>query len=60
VVHKVVSPAAARLSKRELNAHAEQIAEGNRGSAAVRRAIDDMMAAVIATMTVATAAASSS
>ena len=47
-VHKVVDPAAAGLSKREMNANAKRIAEGDWASDAVRHAIDSMNAAVIA------------
>ena len=47
-VHKAVDPAAAGLSKREMNASAKRIAEGDWASDAVRHAIDSMNAAVIA------------
>jgi len=47
-VHKVVDSAAAGLSKREMNANAKRIAEGDWASDAVRHAIDSMNAAVIA------------
>lgn len=50
-VHKAVDPAAAGLSKRDMNANAKRIAEGDWGSAAVRHAIDGMHAAVIAATT---------
>jgi hypothetical protein len=50
-VHKAVSPAAAGLSKREMNANAKRIAEGDWASDAVRQAIDSMNAAVIAATT---------
>jgi hypothetical protein len=56
VVHKVVDPTAAGLSKRELNSRAKEIAEGDWGAAAVRKAIDAMMAAVVAATTAAGAA----
>lgn len=46
-VHKVVDPDEIGLSKKELGARAKQIAEGDWGSAAVRRALDDMMAAIM-------------
>ncbi|HEX6249212.1 MAG TPA: GPP34 family phosphoprotein [Nocardioidaceae bacterium] len=59
-VPKVVDPSNAGLSRRELNAHAKQVAEGDWGSAAVRRAIDEMMAAVVAATTAATSGAASS
>jgi hypothetical protein len=54
--HKVVDPRPYGLSKRQLAARAEEIAEGNWASAAVRKAIDEMNAAVIAATTAATAA----
>ena len=47
-VPKAVGPAAAGLSKREMNASAKRIAEGDWASGAVRHAIDGMNAAVIA------------
>jgi hypothetical protein len=47
-VHKAVDPAAAGLSKREMNANAKRIAEGDWASEAVHHAIDSMNAAVIA------------
>ena len=47
-VPKAVDPAAAGLSKREMNANAKRIAEGDWASDAVRHAIDSMIAAVIA------------
>jgi hypothetical protein len=52
-VPKVVDLAGTGLSKKQLNARAGQVAEGSWGSAAVRKAIDEMIAAV----TVATTAA---
>jgi hypothetical protein len=58
--HKVVDPKAHGLSKRDVSGRAKQIAEGDWGSAAVRRAIDDMMAAVMAATTAATVAATAS
>jgi hypothetical protein len=48
VVHDVVDPGAVGLSKRELNASASRIAEGDWAASAVRSAIDSMMAAIIA------------
>ena len=48
VVHEVVDPGALGLSKRELNASASRIAEGDWAASAVRSAIDSMMAAIIA------------
>lgn len=59
-VHKVVDPDEVGLSKKELNARAKTIAEGSWGSAAVRRAIDDMMAAVMTATTAAAVAGTSS
>ncbi len=47
-VPKAVDRAAAELSKREMNASAKRIAEGDWASDAVRHAIDSMNAAVIA------------
>ena len=47
-VHKTVDPAAAGLSRREMNANAKRIAGGDWASDAVRHAIDSMNAAVIA------------
>jgi hypothetical protein len=55
--HKIVDPRPYGLSRRQLAARAEEIAEGNWASAAVRKAIDEMNAAVIAA-TAATAATS--
>lgn len=55
--HKVVVPWEHELSRRQLRARAKVIAQGNWASAAVRTAIDEMMAAIVAA-TVATAAAS--
>jgi hypothetical protein len=47
-VHKAVDPGSVGLSKKELNANAKRIAEGEWAAEAVRRAIDSMNAAVIA------------
>ena len=47
-VHKVVEPGSVGLSKKELNANAKRIAEGDWAAKAVRQAIDSMNAAVIA------------
>jgi hypothetical protein len=47
-LHKAVDPAAAGLSRQEMNARAQRIAEGDWASGAVRQAIDSMHAAVIA------------
>jgi hypothetical protein len=46
--HKVVDPRAHGLSKRQLRARAREIAEGSWASDAVRTAIDQMRAAVVA------------
>lgn len=48
VVHEVVDPRAIGLSKRELTSSASRIAEGDWAAAAVRSAVDSMMAAIIA------------
>jgi hypothetical protein len=56
--HKVVDPGPYGLSRRQLAARAEEIAQGNWASGAVRKAIDEMNAAVIAATT-ATAIATS-
>jgi Golgi phosphoprotein 3 (GPP34) len=48
VEHKVVDPGAVGLSKKELNANAERIAEGDWAAKAVRQAIDDTDTAIIA------------
>src|SRR5215471_11871474 len=50
-VDKIVDRRQHGLSKRQLRARAAQIAEGNWASAAVRKAIEEMMAAVIVTIT---------
>lgn len=55
--HKVVDPASCGLSRRQLRARAGEIAQGNWASDAVRKAIDEMVAAVAAAS--AAAAASS-
>jgi hypothetical protein len=47
-VHKTVDPASVGLSKKELNANAKRIAEGDWAAKAVRQAIDSMNTAVIA------------
>ncbi|HET9860845.1 MAG TPA: GPP34 family phosphoprotein [Nocardioidaceae bacterium] len=59
-VPKVVDPREHGVAKRDLQAHAKQIAEGDWASKAVRQAIDEMMAAVMAATTVATTAAATS
>ena len=47
-VAKVIDPAQLGITKKEMNANARRIAEGDWASAAVRQAIDSMLAAVIA------------
>ena len=47
-VHKTADPGSVGLSKKELNANAKRIAEGDWAAKAVRQAIDSMNAAVIA------------
>jgi hypothetical protein len=47
-VAKVVDPAQLGLTKKELNANAKRIAEGDWASEAVRKAIDELMAAIVA------------
>ena len=56
--HKIVDPRAHQMSRRQLRARASDIAQGNWASAAVRKAIDEMIAAVAAASAAATAAAS--
>ena len=56
-VHKVVRPKDHGLSKRDLERRAKEIAEGDWGSAAVRKAVDAMAAATMAAVTAATSAA---
>jgi Golgi phosphoprotein 3 (GPP34) len=56
--HKVVDPRAYQLSRRQLRARADQIAQGSWASEAVRKAIDEMIAAVAAASAAATAASS--
>ena len=56
--HKIVDPRSYQLSRRQLRARAAEIAEGNWASAAVRKAIDEMIAAVAAASAAATAATS--
>lgn len=57
--HKIVDPRQCGLPKRELRARAEQIAKGNWASEAVRKAIDEMVAAVVAAASSAAAAGAS-
>jgi hypothetical protein len=56
-VHKVVRPKDHGLSKRDLDRRAKEIAEGDWGSAAVRKAVDAMTAATTAAVAAATSAA---
>jgi Golgi phosphoprotein 3 (GPP34) len=56
--HNVVDPEPYGLSKRQLAARAGEIAQGNWASGAVRKAIDEMNAAVLAATTAATIATS--
>lgn len=54
---KVVDPKQHGLRRKEVDDRAKEIAEGDWGSAAVRKVIDEMMAAVMAATTAATIAA---
>lgn len=54
--HKIVDPRQCGLSKRQLRARAEEIARGNWPSEAVRKAIDEMIAAVVAAISAAAVA----
>jgi hypothetical protein len=54
--HKVVDPRPYQLTRRQLRARAKEVAQGNWASEAVRKAIDEMIAAVAAASTAATAA----
>lgn len=54
--HKIIEPGQAGLSRRELRARAAQVASGNWASAAVRKVIDEMAAAVVATVSASAAA----
>jgi hypothetical protein len=53
-VHKVVRPKDHGLAKRDLDRRAKEIAEGDWGSAAVRKAVQAMTAATLAAVTAAT------
>ena len=57
-VEKVVDANTVGVTKRELNANAKQIAEGNWASEAVRRTIDQMIAATAASSSAAVTAGS--
>ena len=52
-VGTVIDPASAGVSKHELNANAKRIAEGDWGAEAVRQAIEALLAAVVASSSVA-------
>jgi hypothetical protein len=54
--HKVVDPRPYQLSRRQLRDRAAEIAQGNWASEAVRKAIDEMMAAVAAAVAASAAA----
>lgn len=55
--HMIADPKQNGIAKKELQARAKKIAEGSWGSEAVRKAVDEMMAAVtVATMVATTAA----
>ena len=56
--HKIIDPTPYGLSRRQLAARAEEISRGNWASGAVRKAIDEMNAAVLAATTAATVATS--
>ena len=53
--HKIVDPRPYDLSRRQLRARAEEIARGNWASQAVRTTIDEMIAAVVAATSAASA-----
>jgi Golgi phosphoprotein 3 (GPP34) len=57
--HKIVDPQHYGLSKRQLRARAEEIATGNWASEAVRKAIEEIIAAVAATSAATAASAGS-
>jgi Golgi phosphoprotein 3 (GPP34) len=58
--HKIISPGDYGLSRRQLRSRAEQIAKGNWASEAVRKAIQEMTAAVVAAASSAAAASAAS
>lgn len=60
VVHKALDPDAVGLPKREMHARAKRIAEGDWAAAAVRSALDSMIAAIIASASVVVAGSSGS
>ena len=53
--HKIVDPWPYDLSRRQVRARAEEIARGNWASQAVRTTIDEMIAAVVAATSAASA-----
>jgi hypothetical protein len=53
--HKIINPGDYGLSQRQLRSHAEDIAKGNWAAEAVRRAIQEMTAAVVAAVSSAAA-----
>lgn len=53
--HKIINPGDYGLSRRQLSSRAEQIAKGNWASEAVRGAIQEMIAAVVAAVSSAAA-----
>lgn len=55
--HKIINPQQCGLSKRQLRARAGEIAEGNWASEAVRKAIEEMIAALAAVTSTAAAGA---
>ena len=59
-VHKAVDPEAVGLTRRELNASAGRIAQGDWAAAAVRSAVDSLIAAIIAASASAVVVAGSS
>ena len=56
--HKIIDPGHYGLSKRQLRERAEEIAKGNWPSEAVRKAIEEMIAAIVAATSAAAAAGS--
>ena len=54
VVPKVVDPASVGITKKQMKDNAKAVAKGSWGSEAVRKAIDEMTAAVVAATTAAT------
>jgi hypothetical protein len=59
-LHKVVPPKHHGLSRRDLDRRAKEIGEGDWGSAAVRKAVDAMVAATTAAVTAAVSAGAAS